>query len=67
MVVFRIAVSALLVALISFGNGLQTLIAEGKIPTKWELIAVGIPALVLALNDVKSRITPAPVRNGHAS
>lgn len=55
---FRILISALLVGFIAFGNTLQAALSNGQEPTKWQLYSAILGGAVLALNDIKSRITP---------
>ena len=55
---FRILISALLVGIVATGNTLQASITNGQPPTKWQIYSAVIGGIVLALNDIKSRITP---------
>ena len=55
---FRTLVSAILVGTISFGNGIQTIMQDGNVPTKWQFYSVLAGSVVLFLNDIKSRLTP---------
>ena len=59
---FRILISALLVGIVATGNTLQAAITNGQPPTKWQVYSAVIGGIVLALNDIKSRITPT--KNG---
>lgn len=55
---FRILISALLVGSTAFGNTLQAALSNGQQPTKWQVYSAVFGGVVLALNDIKSRITP---------
>jgi len=56
--IYRNLISALVVGLVSFGTGFQAYTDLGKLPDKFDILRISIPALVLMLNDIKSRITP---------
>ena len=53
-----VLISALLVGVAATGNTLQAAIASGQPLTKWQVYSAVIGGSVLALNDIKSRITP---------
>ena len=55
---FRTLISAILVGTVAIGNTLQTAMIDGQQPTKWQIYSAVIGGIVLALNDIKSRITP---------
>jgi biotin transporter BioY len=54
----RVVVSALMVGMVATGTSLQLLLQNGNLPTKGQIQAALLSGLVLALNDVKSRLTP---------
>lgn len=58
MISYRTAISALIVGIISAGNNLQTILQTSSAPTKWQMISIIVGGVVLALNDIKSRVTP---------
>ena len=60
---FRTLISSLLVGIVSTGNSLQIGMANSQPPTKWQIYSAVIGGVVLALNDIKSRITPT--KNGN--
>ena len=55
---FRVIISAVVVGAIAMGNSLQAAMATGQSLTKWQVWSAVVGGIVLALNDVKSRITP---------
>lgn len=57
--VFRTLTSAILVGTISIGNSLQIAFSGSQEPTEWQLYSAVIGGVVLFLNDIKSRLTPA--------
>jgi ABC-type uncharacterized transport system permease subunit len=58
MMLFRNLISALLVGFVAFGNTLQVSISNGQEPTKWQFYSALLGGIMLAFNDIKSRITP---------
>lgn len=54
---FRVLVSALMVLALTAGNGLQTVIQDGKLPSKVQFYSALLLGILAALNDIKSRIT----------
>ena len=54
---FRLLVSALLVLCLTTGNGIQTVLQDGKMPSKIQMASALLLGVMAALNDVKSRIT----------
>jgi len=60
--IIRITVSAFIVGFIAFGNTLQAVISTGQEPTKWQMYSAILGGLILAFNDIKSRITPSPMQ-----
>jgi ABC-type uncharacterized transport system permease subunit len=61
--VVRTMISSLIVGFVAFGNTLQAAVSGGQEPTRWQIYSAVIGAVVLMLNDVKSRITPATADN----
>ncbi len=55
---YRVFISALIVGIVAAGNNLQTILQTSSAPTKWQIISIVTGGVVLALNDIKSRITP---------
>ncbi len=55
---FRVIISAVVVGAIAMGNSLQAAMATGQSLTKWQVWSAVVGGIVLALNDIKSRLTP---------
>lgn len=61
--IFRVLISALIVGAAAFGNTLQASVSNGQPATSWQIKSALLGGIVLALNDIKSRLTPTPTES----
>lgn len=57
-IIWRAAISAGIMGMVTMGNSIQLIMQDGKFPSKTQWWCAGIGAVIVICNDIKSRFTP---------